>query len=188
MPTFLNHGAFADVIALDDGTVIKAFRRQRHASRPDDWTVHDQITRRLFRTEAESYERLLPHSDLQIYLPHYYGRIDPTEVPLPNSGKGEHLKDCGFRLERLSGEEDKMGVLPDELQAEIDVILERIAEILGNVWVYDASAFYPGKNARFTLIDFGFWRDLADVTTLLEEEGYLSEHVLKLTGLWDCTA
>jgi hypothetical protein len=187
--TLLGYGAFADVIDLGDGTVAKAYRRRRHTVRADiPLDLHDRLTRRLFQVEAQAYDQLQGVPELETYLPRYFGRLDPAALGLPTSGQEEHLQGCGIRLERLVGSEDKIGNLPAELLNEAESVLKRIHESIGRAWVWDACAFYPGSRRALTLIDFALWRDLAEVTEFLEVDGYLADHVLRLTGLDDSAA
>jgi len=60
--TRLGHGAYADVLDMTDGTVVKAYRREAFGNGPvQDWRDHDALTRGFFEAEASTYERLSDH-------------------------------------------------------------------------------------------------------------------------------
>src|SRR5258708_24161210 len=104
---------------MGDDTVVKAFRRKRHAARPQDWTDHDRITRLLWRTEAEVYEHLQSVPDVLPYIPTYHGRVDPITLGLPQDlPKGPHLSGCGLRLERINGQDQKIAHVAPPLQQQ----------------------------------------------------------------------
>jgi hypothetical protein len=182
----LGSGAFADVFDIGDGTVIKAYRRQRHApaAASDGWIDHDRITRLLWRTEAESYERLQPHHDVNTFVPIYHGRVDPVALGLPQDlEKGPHVPGCGIRLEKLRGEESKIAHLPSLLIARAEIVLERIGEICGRINLWDASCIRPGPRTEFAVIDFSHSDDYGEVCEILERRGCLPESTCAILRL-----
>ncbi len=184
-PTLLGSGAFAHVFDMRDGTVVKAYYRQRHASRPiDDWTDPDRITRLLWRTEAEAYERLQSLEDLRPFVPKFYGRVDPHALGLPQYlPRGPHLPECGLRLEKITGEDRKLAHLERQLQQKAEVVLEKIRDSCGRLDVWDASCFCPGSCADFTLIDFAVSDDYGEVCEILDRRGALPQQTLRLLRL-----
>ncbi len=175
MNTFplLGSGAFADVFDAGDGTVIKAYRRQRHAPGPlDSWTDHDRLTRLLWRTEAECYERLQSHDDVKAFVPIYYGRVDPLQFGIRQDlEKGPYVQHCGLRLEKITGEESKIAHLPKPLICRAEKVLERIGELCGRIDLWDASCIRPGPRTDFVVIDFATSDDYVEVCEILERRG-----------------
>lgn len=183
--SLLGSGAFADVFDAGDGTVVKAYRRQRHAPGPlDTWIDHDRLTRLLWRTEAECYERLEAHDEVKPFLPIYYGRVDPIALKVPqNLPKGSHLPRCGLRLEKITGQESKIANLPLPLRTRAEAVLERIGEICGRINLWDASCIRPGPRAEFAVIDFSHSDDYVEVCEILERRGAIPAHTCALLRL-----
>lgn len=185
MATHLNTGAFARVFDMGDGTVVKAFRRLLHSRNPKtNLEDHHRITRFTWRREVEAYECLQAHPELEQFVPKYYGRVDPASLPLSQSlPKGSYLPGCGLRLERLSGEDVKVASLENGLQQRVEAVLERIGEICGKLDLWDASCFYPGSRAEFTLIDFATPEEYGELIDILNRRGALPEHTRELLRL-----
>lgn len=184
--TRLASGAFADVLDMRDGTVVKAYRRQPHTSRPvEDWRDHEALTRGFFEAEAAAYERLSGHPELRVFAPRFLGRIDPAQISdLAEPPEEGYVRHCGFRLERIPGKDVKVSRLPEPLRAEVEMILERLRDEVQAGHVWDASCFVPGSRSPFTLIDFATWDDFTDLQMLLEQQGCLSDEQRAELSSW----
>lgn len=151
-------GGCADVIMLDEGRVLKAFRRIQHSDHLlIDWADHEAITRAKFRAEAHAYRDLAALPDLNPYVPKYFGVVDPMGLScLRDTSK--YVAGCGLILEFISGSAKKLAYLDTSIRPDVEVIVERLEETLGLEHASDGSCFVPGKNgAPFTLIDFAYW-------------------------------
>jgi hypothetical protein len=190
MPTFLSHGAFADVFDLGDGTVAKVFRRIQHTNADvKDWSDHEFITRRLFRGETTAYERLQTQPDLVACIPQYYGTLTIDALDLSSSRPAEPLMaDCALRLELIPGSDTKVAHVEQPLLGQIEAVLWKISELADRVNVWDSSCFIPGLRGPFTVIDFAMWDDLADAQLYLDEHGFIPEELRKLYSLDVTTA
>src|SRR5262245_15522941 len=115
---------------MNDGTVVKAFRRESQTSRPvEDWRDHEALTRGFFEAEASAYERLSHHAVLSISAPRFLGRIDPASIlDLAQPPERGYVRDCGFRLEQIPGNDIKVSVLAEPLHSEVAAILERLRD------------------------------------------------------------
>lgn len=71
----IGHGAFADVFADSNETVVKVFyRRDALSTRPpDDHHDHEVVTRAMWDAERTAYELLEGRPDLLRYVTPYYG-------------------------------------------------------------------------------------------------------------------
>jgi hypothetical protein len=177
-------GNFADVYDLGDGTILKAFLTLHAPGRPATyWEHQDLVTRRVFRAEAEAYEKLQAHAEIEPFLPRYFGRVDPTALNLSGGRRGPYLQGCGILLERLSGKEMKIGCLPHTLLAEADKLIDKMAEVLGRMELTDASCFVPGSRRDFTVVDFGLWNRYSEVRHQLAIEGSLSQAAINIYSL-----
>ena len=133
------------------------------------------MTRAEFRSEARAYERLQAFPELELFAPKYFGRADPTEVPLKRPDAAtKYLRGCGLVLEHIFGVPAKLAHVEPVLQSKAEAVLKRFRyEVdIRNVW--DASCFIPGSRAEFTVIDFGGWDNFADYQISLNETGRLS--------------
>lgn len=169
-------GGCADIYELPDGRVLKAFRRRSHTYGfvESYWDDHDAITRAQFRAEALAYERLQALPDLEIYVPRYFGRLDPIEFLQLGPDDRRYVRGCGLVLERIPGRAWKMAHLEEELEASASRVLEQIRDQLELEQVWDASCFSPGSRASFTLIDFALW-DAEAYEIALARNGQLTE-------------
>ncbi len=170
---------------MGDGTVVKAFRRLQHTDHPTtNREDHDRITRLLWRTEAETYERLQNALPLECYVPKYHGRVDPQALGLPQAlAKGPYLPGCGLLLEKLEGTDVKVAHLEPELQQRVEAVLERIGDTCGKLDLWDASCFYPGSRAEFTLIDFAVPDEYGELIDILNRRGALPEQTRRVLRL-----
>lgn len=170
-------GAFADVLDMADGTVVKAYRRQQHTSGPvQDWRDHEALTRGYFEFEAAAYERLQRYPDLLVFTPRFLGRIDPAALSdLEDPPELGYLRACGIRLEKVPGEDIKVSRLSQQLRTEVEAVLDRLRDEVQAGHVWDASCFVPGTRAPFTLIDFATWDDFSDWHMQLKEQGTFSD-------------
>jgi len=179
------HGAYADVLDMKDGTVVKAYRRQTFTTRPvEDWRDHDAITRAFFEAETKTYERIQRHTELALFTPEFHGRIDPCGLQdLIDAPELGYVRNCGIRLERIAGEDIKVAHLEPLMQAEVERVLWRLRDEVaaGNVW--DASCFIPGSRERFTLIDFATLNMFVDCLEQLERDGRFSNQQMEQWGL-----
>lgn len=179
-------GAFADILDMGDGSVVKAYRRQRHTLRPvEDWRDHEALTRGFFEAEAAAYERLSEHPDLAVFAPRFLGRIDPAGISdLAEPPEQGYVRHCGFRLERILGKDIKVSRLPEPLRAEVETILEWLRDEVQAGHVWDASCFVPESSSLFTLIDFATWDDFTDLQMLLEQQGCFSDEQRAQLSSW----
>ena len=156
---------------LGDGTVAKVFRRVKQTHRPvRDWSDHEFLVRQLFATERRAYEQLQSSLDLCKYTPRYLGQLDIANLGISSSNGGEPLlSDCALRLERIDGRDTKIALVQPPLQEQIEAVLERIRDTVGQINVWDCSCFIPGPQTPFTVIDFALWEQWADVQVYLEQ-------------------
>jgi hypothetical protein len=175
--TLVNRGDFADILDLGDDTVVKAFRHNSHTKRQDvSREDEDLFTRGYFLTEARAYEDLQHHPELEIYVPKFFGRIDPCTLDLPAGiASGDYVQGCGLRLERIVGVDRRISALEQPVRDRVEAVLERMQTTirLGNPW--DGCCFVPGRRAEFALIDFSTWDDWYDSYQVLERDGRLSD-------------
>lgn len=185
----LASGAFADVLDIGDGSVVKAYRRQQHTSRPvEDWRDHEALTRGFFEAEATTYERLSKHPDLAVFAPRFLGRIDPVAISdLAQPPERGYVRHCGFRLERVPGQDIKVSRLPEPLRDEVETILERLRDEVQAGHVWDASCFVPGIRFPFTLIDFATWDEFTDFQMLLKDQGRFNDEQRAQLPSWRAT-
>lgn len=162
---------------MGDGSVLKAYRRQRHTSRPvEDWRDHEVLTRGFFEAEAVAYERLAQNAGLAVFTPKFMGRADPCQFPdLTEPPQEGYVKDCALRLERIAGKDVKVSLLRQPIRGEVETVLKRLRDDIEAGHVWDASCFVPGSRARFTLIDFATWDGFTDLQILLEERGRFTD-------------
>lgn len=170
-------GAFADVLDMCDGSVVKAYRRQRHTDRAvQDWRDQDALTQGFFEAEVAIYERLSHHPDLAVFAPRFLGRVDPCGLSaLADPPEEGYIRNCGLRLEKILGKDIKVSQLQEPIRGEVEKVLERLREEVGAGHVWDASCFVPGSQAKFTLIDFATWDGWTSFQSLLEECGRLTD-------------
>jgi hypothetical protein len=177
MVSILEAGNFADILDLGDGTVVKAFRRLGHTHRTDiAQEDQDALTRGFFLNEARAYEALQNHPDLEVFVPRFEGRMDPTQLEVPGqTGANVYVAGCGLRLERIHGEAVKIAHLAPDMQTRVEEVLETMQERIGLRDPWDGSCFVPGSRAVFTVIDFATWNDWYEYYEMLEERGTLTE-------------
>jgi hypothetical protein len=176
MVSILASGNFADIIDLGDGTVVKAFRRNSHTNRSDvSQEDQDALTRGFFLNEARAYEALQSHADLEIFVPKFAGRIDPTQLEVAELRADAYVVGCGLRLERLDGHAVKIANLPRDVQMRVEAVLEQMQERIGLQDPWDGSCFIPGSRAEFTVIDFATWNDWLEYYEMLEQHGELTD-------------
>lgn len=177
MAQLIDRGGTADVLELPQGRVLKAFRRRAHTNDiVTEWNDHDAITRAQFRAEARAYEQLQVHRSLEIYVPCYFGRIDPIEVlQLPASDE-TYVRGCGLILERIPGCALKLAHVDDLIEEKVSIVMEELRDTLGLDQVWDASCFVPGTRAPFTVIDFALW-NAEEYEIELSEGGRLTDIV-----------
>ncbi len=168
-------GGCADIYELSEERVLKAFRRRSHTNAFGivDWEDHDAITRAQFRAEALAYEHLQAHPSLEIYVPRYFGRVDPIEFLQLEPDDQRYLGGCGLVLERIPGRARKMSCVESALEQQVSKVLEQIRDTLGLDHVWDGSCFAPGSRAPFTVIDFALW-DAGDYEMALAKDGRLT--------------
>jgi hypothetical protein len=169
----ISSGASADVFAIGNGQVLKAFRRKPHISgRVSDWRDHDAMTRAEFRAEVRSYERLQRFPELERFIPKYFGEADPIALLQHVADAASlYIAECGLVLEYIPGVASKLVYLERTIRAEVESVLERFHnEVqIGHVW--DSSCFVPGTRAKFTIIDFGGWDGFAEYQLSLNATG-----------------
>lgn len=164
----LDHGGCADIFLLPEERVLKAFRRRRHTHEEvSSWADHDAITRAQFRAEAKAYEQLQGSSSLEIYVPKYFGRIDP--VKCLDSSDEAYVRGCGIILEFIPGKAQKFAHLDKVLEQQVATVVEQVRDALGLDQVWDGSCFVPGTRAPFTIIDFALWNAMDYEMALAEE-------------------
>lgn len=161
---------------LSDGTVVKVFRRVQQTHAPvQGWDDHEFIIRQLFATELRAYDRLQSSPELLPFVPKYFGRFETSGLGLVSSNAAEPLLlDCALRLERVDGHDIKIAHVPRPLQQQVEVVLEQIRDMVGQINVWDCSCFIPGARSDFTIIDFALWEQWAHAQLHLEEQGTLS--------------
>lgn len=168
-PPILGRGDFADVLDLEDGTVVKAFRREQHTGRGADWRDENALTTELFAAEARAYETLMGLPELAVYVPRFLGRVDPCAL-VGDPGQEIYVQGCGIWMERIPGDAVKFGHLRIEIKEELQPILVRLAEAVAPDNVWDCSCFWPGSRAKATFIDFAVWNNFLECTDILESQ------------------
>lgn len=176
-PKKISQGGFADIYRVSEDRVLKAFRRKPHANRPvTNWEDHDLVTEAHFRAERNAYEEIHRHSDLEKYIPRYFGEADPSRIIRTESTDNEYVKGCGILMEYIPGEAIKLAHLEPNIQTEVELVVDQFSEILNNVNVWDASCFCPGTRAKFTVIDFALWES-EEYENLLYHNSSLSREI-----------
>lgn len=166
----IDSGAFADIYDLENGTVLKAFRRKSHIhGAVVDWYDHDLLTKAHFVAEARAYESISDQHDLSKYIPKYFGRANPVEL----LGSDEYVMGCGFIIEFIQGRAVKLCYATSDILEVLNKVVDELSVLLTGVNVGDASYFSPGLRAGFTLIDFALWES-ADYECYLFDNGTLS--------------
>lgn len=165
-------GGFADIFKLPNEKVLKAYRRKQYANRQEiNQDDHDLVTLAHCRAEVRAYEILQNVDDINIYIPKYYGMVDPHNYLSGN--KDKYVKNCGLILEFIPGIAKKLNFLDESIKEEAERVTSKIEELVLNVHALDASFFKPGLRAEFTLIDFSLW-DSSDYECYLYENYSLS--------------
>ena len=171
MPTFLNSGAFADVFDMGDGYVAKVFRRKPCTHEPViDWEDHDWIVRMVCNVELAAYAKVALDPEIADHFPRCHGIISAIDVP-PAARGPRYVAGCAFRIERVNGHDQKVGLLRPPLRPRADLVLARVKELCPRIETVDASCFVPGPRAAFSLIDFALWRDMGDAQMILGQTG-----------------
>src|SRR4051812_29093726 len=126
-------GAYADILALGGGRVLKAFRRKSQTAAPVlDWADHDAMTRAEFRAEARSYERLAAFPELELFAPRYFGRANPLDLLSEVADSpSRYVAGCGIVLEQIPGAASKLVDLEPSLQLRVEALLERYRDEVG---------------------------------------------------------
>lgn len=173
-------GDFAEVFELGDGKVLKAFFDLATAARPDgDRTF---IPRILFAAEVDAYVRLQQHPDLEVYVPRYFGTVDPRSFDLSTDRR--YSSASGMVLERIDADEFKLHQLDEGILPEVESVIDRIKETVGVDHPWDASCFIPGTRAPFTIIDFAApAARLAALDKLMDRYGTVPDENRRLLGL-----
>lgn len=170
----IGFGSFADIYALPEGRVLKAYRRKSHVNRVvrigDD---HDLLTAAHFEAEVRAYEWLQSIKELEKYLPCYFGRADPVEFLQLDPTDVRYVRNCGIVLELIPGRAEKVAHLEQTIQKEVEAVLKMLSEALPEVNVWDASCFVPGTRAKFALIDFALFESF-EYETYLHDSDCLS--------------
>ena len=146
-------GALAVVIFEPTGQfAYKLFKSPRHPDSRDD-PMSERRIRDYFRSELDAYEIVSASPELSRHVARIYGA--PTlEAVIEEDGedKSEHfLLDCCLKLERLQGQDSKLGNVRDRFP--------HLEEFVGQLQragvrhVIDSSVFNPDDPERFKLID-----------------------------------
>lgn len=171
----IDRGGCADIFEMSGDRVMKAYRRRAHTSdvRTPYWPDHNAITRAQFRAEALAYEQIQNHAALELYVPRYFGRVDPAQqLRLPPSDE-TYVSGCGLIVERIPGRAKKLAHLEKSVEELVSLVMEQIRDTLGLDQVWDASCFVPGLRAAFTVIDFALW-DAEEYEMALADRGTLT--------------
>ena len=152
---------FADVYDLNDGRVLKAFRRKFNNENQSDF---DLLVKGYFWKEVEGYI-VVSESDFSKYIPEFHGVCDPHEIlqHIPDYEQ-KYVSNCGFIIDKLIGTENKLRVfatnetLSHECVNELDRMSDEISILLRglDVDVSDCSCFV-GEDESFKFIDFSAW-------------------------------
>jgi hypothetical protein len=146
-------GALAVVIFEPIGQfAYKLFKSPRHPGNRDDPMSECRI-RDYFRSELDAYAIVSASPQLARHVARFYG-VPPVRAVIEEDGedKSEHfLLDCCLKLERLQGQDEKLGNLRERFPH-----LEEFGGQLqqaGVNHVRDSSVFNPDDPERFKLID-----------------------------------
>lgn len=171
-PVKIASGAFADVWDLGNGTVLKAFRSESRAhGNIIDIRDHDLLTSVFCAQEINAYLKLKELECVKQYIPAFYGRKDPVEF-LPDF-EGPYVKNAGFVIEKIKGEDQKIVHLPQQMQENVESILWILSEALNYLNVWDSSCFYE-SDGDFKIIDFALW-DASEYECYIYDHGKLNE-------------
>lgn len=178
--TLIGTGAFGDILRLDDGTVVKLFRRMEVTHDPIETPVdHEVVIRAVWDAEASAFELAAKTPGLGEYLVPFHGRCRITDV-IDGTGQSiatRYVLDCGIRLAFVPGRAEKVAHMQKHpLFPEIDKYLDRLADS-GIKSPYDGSVFVPGLNKPFTVIDVATWEAMAELTGALAMTGRLPDHI-----------
>lgn len=178
MATILATGGFADLIAVSDGSVAKAFRRQPHTHDPvRKWEHQEELTRAMYRSELTAYERLRDFPDLEVFAPRFFGPVAIAELELDAT---KYVKGCAFRMERILGRAVKIGLVDESKQVLVTDVLRRWRTEVGITCASDGSCFFPGSRSAFTIIDFSMRDVFAECEPLLAMNGEFTEAQLEM--------
>lgn len=172
----IGRGEFADAFDLEDGRVLKAFRRSEDGGKIGDYRA--QIS---FAAECRAYELFSEEGEIAPYLPHYFGGADPATFALADVG--QYAPRCGILLEHIPGEPHKLMELPPRLRRRAEAVITAMLEHL-RTDPWDASCFVPGTRTDLTIIDFATPTHLlSELDLILAKHGDVPSHMRHLLGL-----
>jgi hypothetical protein len=185
-PLISSNGAFGDVFAFGPDRAIKVLRKVKVTEGPvslesDHWVVLTAV----WDAECSAYELLRTNPELSLYVPGNFARVQVDRI-IDEDGRSlseKYLLSCAFSMDRISGQAQKLGELYGTPGFDaIDAIVDRMISA-GVKTVPDGSVFIPGKNAAFTIIDFGTWEAFGELSEILARTGRLPDHVRRRWAL-----